>query len=54
MFYELLQDSIEFYGQFGWSKAKVYKYLKDSFLRYKDIKYIQNLKHGARVHFIGE
>ena len=51
VFYELLLDSIEFYSQFGWTKQKTYKYLKDNFLRYKNVKYIQNRKHGATVHF---
>lgn len=50
-FYELLLDSIEFYSHFGWSKKKVYNYLKDNFLRYKNVKYIQNRKHGETVHF---
>lgn len=50
-FYELLLNSIEFYTQFGWTKKKTYNYLKDNFLRYKNVKYIQNKKHGATVHF---
>ena len=50
-FYTLLQDSITFYSQFGWSKQKTYIYLKDNFLRYKNVKYIQNKKHGSTVHF---
>ena len=50
-FYELLLESIEFYSQFGWTKQKTYNYLKNSFLRYKNIKYIQNRKHGATAHF---
>lgn len=50
-FYKLLLDSIEFYSQFGWTKQKTYNYLKDNFLRYKNVKYIQNKKHGATVHF---
>lgn len=50
-FYELLLDSIEFYAQFGWSKKKTYNYLKDNFLRYKNVKYIQNKKHGSTIHF---
>lgn len=51
VFYELLLDSIEFYSQFGWTKQKTYNYLKDNLLRYKNVKYIQNKKHGATVHF---
>ena len=50
-FYELLLDSIEFYAQFGWSKQKTYKYLKDNFLNYKNVKYIQNKKHRSTLHF---
>ena len=49
--YPLLVSSFEFYKQFGWSKAKTYKHIKDAMLDYKNIKYIQNLKHGSRVHF---
>ena len=50
-FYKLLLDSIEFYSQFGWTKQKTYNYLKDNFLRYKNVKYIQNKKHGVTVHY---
>ena len=50
-FYELLLNSIKFYSQFGWTKQKTYNYLKDNFLRYKNVKYIQNKKHGVTVHF---
>ena len=50
-FYKLLLDSIEFYSQFGWTKKKTYNYLKDNFLRYENVKYIQNKKHGVIVHY---
>ena len=50
-FYELLLNSINFYHQFGWTKQETYNYLKDNFLRYKNIKYIQNKKHGSIAHF---
>ena len=50
-FYELFLNSIEFYSQFGWTKQQTYKYLKDNFLNYKNVKYIQNRKHGATVHY---
>ena len=50
-FYKLLLNSIEFYSQFGWTKQKTYNYLKDNFLRYKNLKYIQNKKHGVTVHY---
>ena len=50
-FYKLLLNSIEFYSQFGWTKQKTYEHLKDNFLRYKNVKYIQNKKHGVTVHF---
>lgn len=50
-FYELLLNSIEFYSKFGWTKKQTYNYLKDNFLRYKNVKYIQNKKHGETVHF---
>ena len=50
-FYEVFLNSIEFYAQYGWTKKKTYKYLKDNFLRYKNVKYIQNRKHGSTVHF---
>lgn len=49
--YPLLISSFEFYKQFGWSKAKTYKHIKNNLLNYKNVKYIQNLKHGAKVHF---
>lgn len=49
--YPLLVSSFEFYKQFGWNKVKTYKYIKDAMLNYKNVKYIQNLKHGLRIHF---
>ena len=49
-FYKLLLDSIDFYAQCGWSKQKTYNYLKDNFLRYKNVKYIQNLKHSSIIY----
>lgn len=50
--YDLILNSFDFYAQFGWTKAKTYKYIKNNLLNYKNIKYIQNLKHGSRIHFI--